>query len=161
MTAFESPPPTFARPAARTRHDSTTGDRAGIGAQVGLRRTDVDCGAGSTAMLVALTGEIDASNSAWLAVQLSAVITSASTVHTGTAPSGGVVIDLTRVRFCDASGITALVRAFKHARDQRFPLELAGASGRVDRILRLTGIDDVLTLHPQPEDALKALNSRT
>ncbi|GAA4231135.1 hypothetical protein GCM10022254_27510 [Actinomadura meridiana] len=49
----------------------------------------------------------------------------------------------------------------EHARDQRFPLELAGAGGRVDRVLRLTGIDDVLIWRPQPEDALKALNGRT
>ncbi len=112
-------------------------------------------------MLLALAGEVDAANSGWLTVQLSAMITSASTVHTGAAPSSGVVIDLTLVRFCDASGITALVKAFKHARNQRLRLELAGARGRVDRILRLTGIDDVLHLHAEPKDALTALNSRT
>jgi anti-sigma B factor antagonist len=112
-------------------------------------------------MLLALAGEIDASNSGWLAVRLSAMITSASTGHAGAAPSSGVVIDLTRLRFCDASGITALVKAYKHAQDQRLVLTLAGATGRVDRVLRLTGIDDVLTLHSEPADALAALCSRT
>ncbi|MFI0487723.1 STAS domain-containing protein, partial [Actinomadura sp. 9N215] len=77
----------------------------------------------------------------------------------GAAPSSGVIIDLTRVRFCDASGITALVKASKHAENMHLVLELAGATGRVDRILRLTGIDDVLTLHTEPGDALKALCS--
>jgi anti-sigma B factor antagonist len=110
-------------------------------------------------MLLALAGEIDISNSGWLTVQLSAMITNASTGHSGAAPSSGVIIDLTRVRFCDASGITALVKAFKHAESMHLVLELAGATGRVDRILRLTGIDDVLTLHTEPADALKALCS--
>ncbi|MFI0370570.1 STAS domain-containing protein [Actinomadura sp. 1N219] len=122
---------------------------------------DVDCGAESTATLIALTGEIDASNSGWLTAQLTAVIAGATTVRTGAAPSSGVVIDLTRVRFCDATGVTALVKAFKRAQDEHLVLELAGATGRVDRILRLTGIDDVLTLHPEPADALRALSTRT
>jgi anti-anti-sigma factor len=111
-------------------------------------------------MLLALTGEIDASNSGRLAVLLNTMITSASTGHAGTAPSSGVVIDLTRLRFCDASGVTALVKAFKHARDQRLVLSLAGATGRVDRVLRLTGIGDVIGLHPEPADALAALRRR-
>lgn len=111
-------------------------------------------------MLLALVGEIDASNSGWLTVRLNTMITSAATGHAGAAPSSGVVIDLTRLRFCDASGITALVKAFKHARDQRLVLSLAGATGRVDRVLRLTRIDDVITLHLEPADALAALRQR-
>ncbi|WP_207936984.1 STAS domain-containing protein [Actinomadura sp. KC216] len=144
-----------------TWQGSAPDDHARTRAHIGLRRTDVDCGAGATAMLLALAGEIDISNSGWLTVQLSAVITGASTVRTGAAPSSGVVVDLTRVRFCDASGITALVKAFKHAQKQRLPLTLAGATGRVDCVLRLTGIDDVLPLHPASADALRALSSRT
>ncbi|TDB88238.1 anti-sigma factor antagonist [Actinomadura sp. KC216] len=161
MTAFEPSPLPSVPQAVRTRLDTTIGDRVRTGPQVSLRRTDVDCGAESTATMLALAGEIDASNSAWLTVRLSAMITSASTGHAGAAPSSGVVIDLRRVRFCDASGITALVKAFKYAQDKHLVLELAGATGRVDRILRLTGIDDVLTLYPEPADALKALCSRT
>ncbi|MFI0372617.1 STAS domain-containing protein [Actinomadura sp. 1N219] len=161
MTAFEPSPLSSVPLAVRTRLDTTTGDRVRAGSQVSLRRTDVDCGAEPPAMLLALAGEIDASNSGWLTVRLSAMITSASTGHTGAAPSGGVIIDLTRVRFCDATGIAALVKAFKHAESMHLVLELAGATGRVDRILRLTGIDDVLTLHTEPADALKALCSPT
>ena len=155
MTAFESSPPSSVPQGTRAIPDTTAGGRAG--AQVSLRQTDVECGAGSTVMLLALTGEIDASNCGCLTVRLSTMITSASTGHVGAAPSRGVVIDLTRLRFCDAGGITALVKAFKHARNQRLVLSLAGATGRVDRVLRLTGIDDVITLHPEPADALAAL----
>ncbi|GAA0567324.1 STAS domain-containing protein [Actinomadura livida] len=160
MTAFEPSPPSAVPQARRTRPHTTTGDRGGAGAQVSLRRTDVECGAGSTATLLTLAGEIDASNSGWLTVRLSNMITDASTGHAGAAPSSGVVIDLTRLRFCDAGGITVLVKAFKHARNQRLVLSLAGATGRVDRVLRLVGIDDVITLHPEPADALAALRRR-
>lgn len=160
MTAFESSPPSSVPPETRAIPDTAADDRVRAGAQVSLRRTDVECGAGSTAMLLALAGEIDASNSDWLAVRLSTMITSASAGHAGAAPSSGVVIDLTRLRFCDAGGITALVKAFKHARDQRLVLSLAVAAGRVDRVLRITGIDDVIALHPEPADALAALRRR-
>ncbi|TDE35680.1 STAS domain-containing protein [Actinomadura sp. 6K520] len=160
MTAFESSSLSPVQQALRARLDTTTGDRGQAGAQVSLRRTDVACGAGSTAMLLALTGEIDASNSGWLTTRLMTMLTSASTGYAGAAPSSGVVLDLTRLRFCDASGIAALVKAFKHARNQRLAVTLAGATGRVDRVLRLTGIDDVLTLHPEPADALAALCPR-
>ncbi|TDB89871.1 STAS domain-containing protein [Actinomadura sp. 7K534] len=160
MTAFESSPPSSVPQKTRAGLDTTAGDRGRAGAPVSLRRTDVECGAGSTATLLALAGEIDASNSSWLTVRLNTMITSASTGHGRTAPSSGVVIDLTRLRFCDASGITVLVKAFKHARNQRLVLSMAGATGRVDRVLRLTGIGEVISLHPKPADALAALRRR-
>ncbi|WP_165978210.1 STAS domain-containing protein [Actinomadura darangshiensis] len=145
------------------RHDDTAGERVSGGARISLRRTDVVRGAGSAAMLIALAGEIDASNSGWLTAQLTTTITG---VSAGNAAAGydrgelsGVILDLTGIRFCDASGIAALVKAFRHAQDRRLGLELTGAHGRVARVLQITKVDEALTLHPRLEGALAALTA--
>jgi len=55
-----------------------------------------------------------------------------------------VVVDLTAVDFCDSSGLNVLVRAYKHARAQNATLVVTGAYGRVENVLRTTGLDRFL-----------------
>ncbi|MGI8336795.1 STAS domain-containing protein [Actinomadura scrupuli] len=55
-----------------------------------------------------------------------------------------VVVDLTAVDFCDSSGLNTLVRAYKHARALGATLTVTGAYGRVDTVLRTTGLDRFL-----------------
>jgi anti-sigma B factor antagonist len=55
-----------------------------------------------------------------------------------------VVVDLTAVDFCDSSGLNVLVRAYKHARAQNATLTVTGAYGRVENVLRTTGLDRFL-----------------
>ncbi|GGV11971.1 hypothetical protein GCM10010182_35090 [Actinomadura cremea] len=104
-------------------------------------------------LLVLLKGEIDASNSGWLSGRLTAAITD------GTGEPE-VVVDLTEVRFCDASGIAVLMTALKLCRTRQGALELAGAHGRVARVLSLTGVDRVLALHTELDGALRAIARR-
>ncbi|GAB3678095.1 hypothetical protein GCM10027589_48380 [Actinocorallia lasiicapitis] len=55
-----------------------------------------------------------------------------------------VVVDLTAVDFCDSSGLNVLVRAYKHARASNSALIVTGAYGRVENVLRTTGLDRFL-----------------
>lgn len=55
-----------------------------------------------------------------------------------------VVVDLAAVDFCDSSGLNVLVRAYKHARTHEGNLSVVGAYGRVENVLRTTGLDRFL-----------------
>lgn len=55
-----------------------------------------------------------------------------------------IVVDLTAVDFCDSSGLNVLVRAYKHARAQDATFTVTGAYGRVENVLRTTGLDRFL-----------------
>lgn len=57
-----------------------------------------------------------------------------------------VILDLTHVEFIDSSGLGALVAVMKFLRPER-ELELAGIGANVGRVLRLTRMDSVLTIH--------------
>lgn len=55
-----------------------------------------------------------------------------------------LVVDLAAVDFCDSSGLNVLVRAYKHARAGGGDLSVVGAHGRVENVLRTTGLDRFL-----------------
>jgi anti-sigma B factor antagonist len=55
-----------------------------------------------------------------------------------------ITVDLTAVDFCDSSGLNVLVRAYKHARTQGGVFTVTGAYGRVENVLRTTGLDRFL-----------------
>lgn len=67
-----------------------------------------------------------------------------------------VVVDLAAVDFCDSSGLNVLVRAYKHARTRDGDLSVVGAHGRVENVLKTTGLDRFLLKCPPAEDALPA-----
>jgi anti-sigma B factor antagonist len=61
--------------------------------------------------------------------------------------SGGlvrVILDLEELEFIDSTGLSVLVGAANHSRADGDRLRIIGATGEVDRMLRLTGIRDVL-----------------
>lgn len=55
-----------------------------------------------------------------------------------------VVVDLTGVDFCDSSGLNVLVRTYKYARAKDARFTVTGAYGRVENVLRTTGLDRFL-----------------
>lgn len=71
-------------------------------------------------------------------------------------PSRRVVLDLARVDFVDSSGLGAIVAALKMMESGR-RLELAGLTSPVERVLRLTRMDRVFTIH---KDATAAISPR-
>jgi anti-sigma B factor antagonist len=63
-----------------------------------------------------------------------------------------VVLDMSQVAFLDSSGLGALVAAMKHLGPDR-ALELAGLTEAVQKVVRLTRMDSVFTVHNSIEDA--------
>lgn len=72
---------------------------------------------------------------------------------TETAPET-VVLDLSAVTFIDSSGLGAIVATLKHLAPER-RLTLAGLTGPVDRVFRLTRMDSVFNLYPTVAVALQ------
>ncbi|MFC4147830.1 STAS domain-containing protein [Micromonospora mangrovi] len=62
------------------------------------------------------------------------------------------LVDLTELIFCDSTGIAAFVRGDNHAAAAGGWLRVTGATGRVARVLRVTGLAEVLEYDPQVAD---------
>ncbi|MGN9778464.1 STAS domain-containing protein [Micromonospora sp. H33] len=54
------------------------------------------------------------------------------------------LVDLSGLTFCDSTGIAAFIRADNRAAAQGGWLRLTGATGRVHRVLQVTGLAEVL-----------------
>lgn len=67
--------------------------------------------------------------------------------------SGRVILDLADVDFLDSSGLGAVVAAMKHLGKER-PLDLAALSPTVSKVLKLTCMDRVFTIHDSVQAAL-------
>ncbi|MEV2239771.1 STAS domain-containing protein [Micromonospora sp. NPDC049891] len=96
--------------------------------------THVDDGGGGPARL-RLAGELDMSS----APRLNAVIDRLT--------SGGqrrLLVDLTELTFCDSTGIAVFVRGDNRVAAEGGWLRVTGASGRVERVLTVTGLAGVL-----------------
>jgi len=64
-----------------------------------------------------------------------------------------VVLDLTGVEFIDSSGLGAIVASMKQLGHPR-RLDLAGLTGTVEKVFRLTRMDTVFRLYPSLDEAL-------
>ncbi|MEV7730395.1 STAS domain-containing protein [Streptomyces sp. NPDC087917] len=64
-----------------------------------------------------------------------------------------LVLDLARLEFCDSSGITAMLAARNLAIEQGATIALANIPQNTARILRILGLDQVFTPHPDTSSA--------
>ncbi len=55
-----------------------------------------------------------------------------------------VIVDLEDLEFIDSTGLLCLVKATRHSRADGDRLRFIGATGQVDRVLKLTGVADLL-----------------
>ncbi len=67
-----------------------------------------------------------------------------------------VIVDLRDLRFMDSTGLHALVKAHKRARDAGRRFALVHGGGQVERLLNLTGVGDLLVVAQSPEELLHA-----
>ncbi|MEZ0073710.1 anti-sigma B factor antagonist [Planotetraspora sp. GP83] len=68
-----------------------------------------------------------------------------------------VVIDMSGVEFCDSTGMNVLLSALKRLRERGGSLEVAAPRPAVRKILQVTGLDSVFTVHEAvPADVLTA-----
>jgi anti-sigma B factor antagonist len=58
-----------------------------------------------------------------------------------------VVIDMSGVEFCDSTGMNVLLSALKRMRERGGVLEVAAPRPAVRKILQVTGLDSVFTVH--------------
>ena len=114
-------------------------DEAGTGVELSLARRSTDT------IIIRLRGEIDIATAPALRERLLDVLR----------PGMGVVIlDLSGVLFCDASGLGVLVGVHHHATAVGVTLRLTALRPRVTRLLHIHGLDRVLTIFPALADAL-------
>ncbi|MFJ9776085.1 STAS domain-containing protein [Kitasatospora sp. NPDC101157] len=62
-----------------------------------------------------------------------------------------LLMNLSGLEFCDSSGITALLAAYRHARAADADFALTAVPPRTLRLLTLVGLDQVLTIHPHTD----------
>jgi anti-anti-sigma factor len=90
--------------------------------------------------IVSVTGELDIATAEQAYSYISEVIDGRS------AP---VAVDLSGLTFCDASGLGALARIARHAREKGRRIMLTSARPSLLKIMRITGLDRVFPeLHP-------------
>lgn len=96
--------------------------------------------------ILRVTGELDAANATALRQALAGEIAS----------SGSVVVDLSECDFIDSAGIAAIVEAWQgfDGPASRGKVVLAGPRGQVDRIIRITGLDQNIAIFDEVEQAV-------
>ena len=60
-----------------------------------------------------------------------------------------LLLDLSELTFCDSTGIAAFVRGDNRAAADGGWLRVTGATGRVARVLQVTGLAEVLSYEPE------------
>ncbi|HEV2374564.1 MAG TPA: STAS domain-containing protein [Streptosporangiaceae bacterium] len=97
-----------------------------------------------------LSGELDIASAPDLREQLLSVLSPGS---------GRLVIDLSRVSFCDASGLAVLLSTGRRARLLGGSLRLAAVSPQVERVLHITGLHRKLAVFPTAAAAATGLRA--
>lgn len=64
-----------------------------------------------------------------------------------------LVLDMSRLAFCDSVGLTELVLAHRRARTAGASVRLVGVSRELGHLLELTGVDRVLAVEKNPHRA--------
>ncbi|MBG0831358.1 STAS domain-containing protein [Planomonospora sp. ID67723] len=71
-----------------------------------------------------------------------------------------LVVDLSRLSFCDSSGIASLVAARNHALAADATIALAALPAWLTRVFRMVGLDKVLVTYPTTQAAAAAWSRR-
>ncbi|MFD5721455.1 STAS domain-containing protein [Streptomyces sp. NPDC127036] len=93
----------------------------------------------ATGPILAITGDLDYDSAPRLR----------ETVNKLTLTRGQVLtLDLAGLEYCDSSGLTVILTARNLATEQDADIALAAIPDNVARILSITGLDRVFTIHP-------------
>ncbi|MDX3098155.1 STAS domain-containing protein [Streptomyces sp. ME01-24h] len=98
--------------------------------------------------VVEVAGELDISTAYRLGDHLEDVI--------GGRGPADVVLDLSRLEFCDASGLSVVAWAHHAARDRDGRLRLVCPEGLTRRLLRITELADAIPVHGTVAEALES-----
>lgn len=101
-------------------------------------------GTGDGPAVLAVSGEVDVHSAPDLGDRIAEVLGDGQ--HR-------LVVDLNGVEFMDSTGLGVLVAGYNRAQELGGTLELVCEVERVTKLLRITGLDDVFTIHPTPDDS--------
>jgi len=96
--------------------------------------------------IIALMGEIDFHHSSELRQQI------VDSLDKGR----NVLLDFSDVGYMDSSGIASLVQGLQHAKSRNLRVDLVGVKDAVLKVLKLTRMDEVFTLHDSVAAGLAA-----
>ena len=98
--------------------------------------------------LITVSGELDYHTGSQLRAYLDA------------APcKSGLVLDLSGITYCDSTGVSVLVHAYRRTETAGTMLALAGAAPEVFRLLSLTGLDRFFRSYDSVDTAIHAFNA--
>ncbi|HEX5113597.1 MAG TPA: STAS domain-containing protein [Pseudonocardiaceae bacterium] len=98
-----------------------------------------------TAVVLTIRGDLDAATAPEVHVHVAGLALPPDTV---------LVVDLAELRFCDSSGIAALIAAHNVAQTANAYLTLAAVPPQLSRALGMIGLTDFFITHPTTERAL-------
>ncbi len=103
--------------------------------------------------VLTVEGEVDAANAPNFAGELQAMLSNASFA---------IVADISRVTYFDSAGLNALVVVHKELeRRQQYFHVVAPPGSRARRLIDITRLDRVLTMHEDLQAALEAARAHT
>ncbi|MCO5968306.1 STAS domain-containing protein [Actinoallomurus soli] len=94
--------------------------------------------------VIAIRGELDIATTPALRTRILTILADTTTP---------VIIDLSAVSFCDASGLALLVGTQRRARLHGLAVTLAAPRPNVTKLLRITGLDHAFDVRPTLADA--------
>ncbi|WP_067479048.1 STAS domain-containing protein [Actinomadura hibisca] len=104
----------------------------------------------SSATVLAVSGELDHHT----APELTEAIR-----ETSFSPETPVVIDLSDLSYCDSTGITVLVSAYKRAQQHDARLILVGLNPDLTRVFHIVGLNQIFTFRTTVDEAIDALSA--
>ncbi|MFF2548846.1 STAS domain-containing protein [Kitasatospora sp. NPDC058063] len=124
-----------------TRQDETPEDNRPTAPLLRIAMTDVP----HTARVLHLHGEVDRDQRTALEVALTRGVKDGPQL---------LVVDLADLSFCDSTGLNALLTARLEAQANSVQLILAAPPSQLQRLLEITGADEILTIRDSIQAAL-------
>ena len=75
------------------------------------------------------------------------------------AGSHNLVVDMSEVEFISSVGLRALAAVLGRCREEGGDMKIAGLNERVNRVFRIIGFDDLMSLHDTPEAAISEFSA--
>jgi len=91
--------------------------------------------------VISVAGEIDLYTAPKLQAELMTALTGSP---------ARLIVDMSRVDFCDSTGINVLLAAHRQARERGGELQLAGPGSATRKVLQVTGLESVFTVLDDP-----------
>ncbi|MEU3518247.1 STAS domain-containing protein [Streptomyces sp. NPDC006654] len=72
-------------------------------------------------------------------------------------PGAGIIADLSDLHYCDSTGMTMIITAYRRAQAVGSSFAVAGLSPAMDQLFRVAGLDQLFPLHASVQAAAEAL----